>query len=209
AAAEREYMTAAELDPTWTAPFWNLVLLYDQQGRYRESDRCLDIILENDPENFNALYQSVKHLVGRSDYAMAERTARRLVSLHPREPASHEALGIVLWSRDELEEAEECFRRALELDERSAGAWLGMGHVRLRQEQFAEAERSYRKALDIQPGLADAAEGLKQAAGREQRYARRSGGGCKAIPSFACASPLGGLTYLLMIVPVLLFRQRL
>ena len=207
-AAEREYRAAASIRPKWAAPYWNLVLLYDAQGRYKESDKCLDVILEIDPDNFNALYQRVKHLVGRVDYSMAERTAAKLVKLYPHRAAAHEVMGIVHWSRENWEAAEGSFRRALAIDPNSAGAHMGMGHVRLWQKRFDEAEENYRRALAIEPDLLDAKRGL-EAAIENKRIGRRVGGGCSLAPDFASASPLGMLQYLAVILPAVLLRKRL
>ncbi|NQT20674.1 MAG: tetratricopeptide repeat protein [Planctomycetes bacterium] len=207
-AAEREYLAAAAIRPEWTAPYWNLVLLYDAQGKYRTSDTYLDLILELDPGNFDALYQRTRHLVGAVDYAMAQRFANKLVKLYPSRAAAHEALGIVQWSRENLPAAEASFRRALAIDAGYAGGYLGLGHVRLRQKRYDEAKENYRRALAIDSELLDAQRGL-QMAGNKSQHEKRVGGGCIMAPSFACASPLGMLNYLLVIVPALLLRRRL
>lgn len=207
-AAEREYMAAAAARPEWIAPYWNLVLLYDRQGRYRASDKCLDIILDIAPTNFDALYQRTRHLVGAVDYAMALRYARKLVKLYPGRAASHEALGIVQWSREELAAAEASFRRALAIDPEYAGGYLGLGHVRLRQKRYDDAKENYRRALVIDNSLSDAHRGLEMAESNQQ-YEKKVGGGCAMAPSFASVSPLGMLHYLAVIFPALLLRRRL
>ncbi|HUS58976.1 MAG TPA: tetratricopeptide repeat protein [Planctomycetota bacterium] len=205
-AAEREYRAAAVLKPGWIAPHWNLVLLYDSQGQYRESDRCLDAILRIDPAHFGALYQRVQHLVGRRDYGMAESYARKLVSLHAGSAESHEALGMVLWSREKMEAAEESFRRAMKADPNYAGGCLGMGHVRYHQRRFGEAEEFYRRAIELDPALDDPKLGYESA--RRAREREKTGGGCSAAPAFAQASPLGLLPYLAVILTALFVRRR-
>jgi len=207
-AAEQEYRAATAIRPDWVAPYWNLVLLYDAQGRYRESGECLDAIMQIDPDNFDALYQRVKHLVGATDYSMAERTARKLVRLYPRRAGAHEALGMAQWSRRELRSAEASFARALALKTDSAGAHLGMGHVRLWQKRYDEAEKNYRKALEIDPGLADAQHALEALAQKHQQETR-VGGGCSMAPGFARTSPLALLQYLAVVLPALMLRNRL
>ena len=206
-AAEAEYRAAAAIRPDWIAPQWNLAILCDQQGRYRESDRALARVLEIDPEHFDALYKRVQHLVGALEYGMAEKFARRLVAAHPDKAASHEALGMVLWSRKDLVEAEGCFNDAIGLDEKSAGAWLGLGHVRLAQRRYAEAERNYRKAVELAPDALDAKRGVEMASQQQQR-GELGGGGCASAPKFAKTSPLSMLQYAAVLLPPLLFRRR-
>ena len=206
-AAEREYRAALALRPAWTAPAWNLALLYDAQGRYRDSDDYVGRVLKADPKNFEARYLRVQHLVGSLDYAAAEREARRLMAMYPNRGEAHEALGMVLWSREDMDGAEACFRKAMELDPKSAGPYLGLGHVRMQQKRYEEAENLYQQAMGMDPTVGDSRRGY-ELAGR-QREREKLGGGCSAAPNFADASPAGLLQYFAVIVPVLLLRRRL
>ena len=205
-AAEAEYRAAIRLRPGWAGPVWNLVLLLDAQGEYRESDKYLDRLLELNPDHLDALYVRVQHLVGGRDYSSAEREARNMVARFPDRAEAHEALGMALWSREDMEGAEAAFRKALELDPKSAGAYLGLGHVRMQQKRYGEAEEHYKRALAIDPGIMESRKGYEQA--KRAREHERIGGGCSAAPSFATVTPLGPLQCLCVIIPVVLRRRR-
>ena len=52
--AEQAYLAAAKADPSWSAPLYNLGLLYKYQGRWNDSLRCNQRAVELSPDDRDA-----------------------------------------------------------------------------------------------------------------------------------------------------------
>jgi tetratricopeptide (TPR) repeat protein len=73
AEAEQAYRAATAADPTWSAPWYNLGLLYKNTGRWTDSARCNERAVELDPDDGDAWWNLGIAATATADWARARR----------------------------------------------------------------------------------------------------------------------------------------
>lgn len=81
----------------------------------------------------------------------AEKAARGVLKVVPREPNALYLLGVLAHQSGDLKTAAAYFEKSYKADPKNVGALAGFGIVRLEQKRGGEAEKLFRKALSQQP----------------------------------------------------------
>ena len=82
----------------------------------------------------------------------AELEFRIILELNPKDTATWNRLGIVLYKQDKVRDAAEAFSRVLDLKPADFDAHDGMGLVKIKEGRYREAVSWFRKAIAISPG---------------------------------------------------------
>ena len=131
------FRRAVDLDPSDAEAATYLADALQKEGRQGEAAAEWERAMQLHPE------------VAEQEARLA--SARQAVELHPEEAEAHNALGVALYDREDLDEAAAAFEAALRLDRCLASAWTNLGTVRRRRGEDLKAARCYRNALDIEP----------------------------------------------------------
>lgn len=124
---------------------------HHQAGRLDEAESLYRSIIENIPEQPDALHLlGVVHLQ-KGDNSTAEELIRKAINLTPSNTEYHNNLGNVLHSLGKPDEAEESFREALRLDPNSARAHNNLGNLMRERGRLDDAETCYRKTIALAP----------------------------------------------------------
>lgn len=81
--------------------------------------------------------------------AVAETEYRIILELNPKDLATRNKLGIVLYRKNKLKEAEKAFSETLKLAPGDFDAHDGMGLVRIKERKYDEAVSWFKKAIAI------------------------------------------------------------
>ena len=125
-------------------------------GRYDESVRCFDRMLEIDPRQANAWYNKGHSLGNLGRYDESVRYFDRALAIDPRHAGAWYSKGISLSRLSRHDEAVRCHDMALEIDPWDARAWNGKGASLYDLGRRDEALRCYDRALAIDSRLAHA-----------------------------------------------------
>jgi protein O-GlcNAc transferase len=126
-----------------------------QKGMLEEAEAIYRRILQDQPENSDAL-----HLLGviayqRKQYREAEVLIGRAIAFHKRTPEYRNSLGNLYLAQELLDKAEECFIKALKLNPRYADARNNLGNVHRARGKLQDAVNAYQQALRIDPTRAE------------------------------------------------------
>jgi tetratricopeptide (TPR) repeat protein len=127
-------------------------LEHHRGGRLAQAEACYRRVLEEQPENVDAL-----HLLGviayqRGEHQQAERLIARALSLNAANAPAHSNLGNVLREQGRDAEAVAAYRRALALAPDYLEAHLNLGAALVAQDRLEEAASCYRAVQSIAPG---------------------------------------------------------
>jgi tetratricopeptide (TPR) repeat protein len=130
-----------------------------KSGRLAEAERVYRRILENDPDNADALhYQGViAYNVGQNELAVA--LIGKAVRLAPT-ASSCSNLGLAFQALGELEAAAEQYRNAISQQPNHAVAHNNIGNALKDLGKFGEAITHYRQALALRPNFSEAHQNL-------------------------------------------------
>lgn len=120
-------------------------------GRREKAELAYRQVLDQRPDNPDALHLLGVLLFQRADYLNAEALLRASIAKLPQMIAAHSNLGILLSETGRLEEACASYQTALKLDPNFADAWYNLGNALAQLKKYNEAFTSYTKALDISP----------------------------------------------------------
>ncbi len=118
--------------------------------------RCLETILQRNPEHADALHWMgvAAHHLGDNDLAMT--LLAHALSLQPGNPQFHSNLGNMQYQAGQLGAAEHSFRQALALDPAYASVHNDLAMVLFETARQDEAIREYRETLRLRPNNPDA-----------------------------------------------------
>lgn len=145
-------------------------LAHQKAGRLEQAGRIYLQVLEQDPENLDALHLTGMLALQRGDLCRAEACIRQALKRAPRVAMFHTSLGTVLRAAGRIEQAAGCYRRALELDPGNAHAALNLGMALQALERYSEAVAAYRAALASKPRWAEAHALLASALAASGRF---------------------------------------
>jgi len=109
------------------------------------------------------LLKDVQAHLGQGDLERAESVARLVVSQFSHISESHNALGVVLRTKADLNGAMSCYRSALAIDPQNARAHNNLGEVLAQSDQLENATESFEAAIAAQPSMAQAYRNLSGA----------------------------------------------
>ena len=145
------------LNPHYLPALNTLAVNYNFAGKVDQAIETYKKILEFDPENIAVICN-----LG-SAYAQSNQTKnlaidmyRKALSIQPEYAPAHNAIGLVHFSRKDIDAAIESFKRAAEIDKKSFEAHNNLGAAYFSKNMWKESARHSRKALRINPNSADA-----------------------------------------------------
>ena len=127
-----------------------------RQGKQREAQALCRQILKDLPDHFDAL-----HLLGVSEldcrqFAEAERTLARAVSLEPRSAEARSNLGSALFSLKRYDDARKCQEKAVALKPNFPMALTNLGNTLTRLGFVEQAIKAHERAIQLKPDYGDA-----------------------------------------------------
>jgi predicted O-linked N-acetylglucosamine transferase (SPINDLY family) len=132
-------------------------LEHHRRGQLAQAQACYRRVLEEQPENVDALHFLGVIAYQRGEHEEAEQLIGRALSLNAANAPAQNNLGNVLRERGRAPEAIDAYRRALALAPDYVDAHLNLAATLVREHRLEEAEAAYRQLLAVKP---DAVEGL-------------------------------------------------
>jgi len=135
---------------------FHIAIQHHQDGRLAQAEAVYRKILQDNPENPDAL-----HLLGTLNYQLgnnilAAEFITRAIHIVPDYAIFHDSLGTVYLALNKFEEAATCYRMALALDLNFSGAHFNLGNALQKQGQSDEAIASLQQALSLRPDYVEA-----------------------------------------------------
>jgi len=152
--------TTISRNPDGPMAYYNLGLVYFQQGRLDEAILQYQKVLQFVPDETDAFNNLGSAFLqqGRLDEAVAY--YQKALTIKPDSAATHYNLGNALFQQGRTDEAMAHYQRALAIDPGSPEAHYNLGNAFLQQGQMEAAAVQYRKALAIKPDYAEAHNNL-------------------------------------------------
>lgn len=91
------------------------------------------------PQSITAWNNLANELNQTGQYAQAEKTARKAITLDTNHASSWAVLGTALTGLGRYDEAEESFRKSIEIFYENEDVWVALANLKTRQERFSEA----------------------------------------------------------------------
>ncbi|MBD3344380.1 MAG: tetratricopeptide repeat protein [Chitinivibrionales bacterium] len=131
-------------------------LSYHQQGNFDKAEAAYRCILNEQPDNADAL-----HLLGLIEYQRGNDNSAigliaRAVFFSPERPVYHFNLANIYAAGNKASEALSHYRTVVELDPRNADAFFRMGNMYRKKGLFSNALSCYRSAVAIRPDFIEA-----------------------------------------------------
>jgi tetratricopeptide (TPR) repeat protein len=149
-----EYREVHRLDPTdQEATLW-LARLYRLHNEQEKSEQVLRALLNEDPDNDQAL-EELTHLL--LDENKASEATSLLESMNARSPSGtlYDLLGDAYTQTHDFAKAEGAYRKAADLEPSEAGHLRGLGNALLAEEKYTDALVVFQKLSDLMPDDSD------------------------------------------------------
>ncbi|TDJ31720.1 MAG: tetratricopeptide repeat protein [Gammaproteobacteria bacterium] len=122
-----------------------------QQGNLREAANICRQVLEQEPDNVNAM-----HLLGIMEQENGQSQAAidlftRALEKNPEDPILYNNLAATFMSLGELEQAEKQLQKALDIDGTQAESYSNLGRLQYRLGKLDDAEKNLQLALRVRP----------------------------------------------------------
>ena len=184
-AADREYQTAVELDPTSNDALSGLVDVYVTQKKYSGVKAILSKLLASDPQNGAARMQLARVLTAEGKNDEAAQQLQAGLEANPNDPHAALELGTLYVNAGKDAEAEQQFRVAVQKLPQDPEVHFALGSLLLHEKKFSEAQQELLIAVRLKPDLA---EGVQQPGGggivEQELHAGSTGfGHASEIPS--------------------------
>ncbi len=153
-AAERAKAAAARalaLDPGLPEAQVTTARLSLATGRPAEALPIVRKVLEKSPGDVEALAVLAAALQGVGDFAGAETTWTRIVTMRPTSWSAYKDLAGFFFFRNRYDEAARAYQKAMDLNPDAYGLPYSLGAVRIRQGRFDEAIGALRRSIEIKP----------------------------------------------------------
>jgi predicted O-linked N-acetylglucosamine transferase (SPINDLY family) len=125
-------------------------------NRFLEAYSLCRRVLENLPDNFNAMHLAGMCELDTGNLANAEATLKKALELEPRSAEVLSNLGVTLFQMRRFEEARKSYSRAIALRPNYPMALSNLGNTLTRLRLIEEAIEQYDRAIDLKPDYADA-----------------------------------------------------
>lgn len=145
------------------ADLLNIALEHHRIGQFAEAERRYQAVLEQQPNQLNALYLLglLAHQIGNLPVAIAY--YQSALEAHPDYADAHNNLGAALQQQGKLEAAIGHYQAALRLQPNNASALVNLGATLQQQGNLQAAIGRLQKALQVNPNLPEAHTNLGHA----------------------------------------------
>src|SRR5437899_10943351 len=140
---------ASELDPKNVQNRIRLARCYLAMGRHEDAKNESLKVLEQVPENGDAIIALAEAARSKDDIDAAEEQIQRFPNKN--DVSFQLALANLFLHKGNLAAAGDAVRQALTIDPKSAGAHIAMGDIYLYQKDLKQASEEYKKAADLAP----------------------------------------------------------
>jgi protein O-GlcNAc transferase len=133
-----------------------LAMQHLQQGRLAQAKALYDQVLQNQPQQAEALQWLgvICHHQGNNTQAIA--LIEQAIALQPKQAFFRSTLGNVLQAAGQLDKAVACYQQALDINPSLPEAHNNMGNAWLAMGKLADARQCYQKAMALAPNYAEA-----------------------------------------------------
>lgn len=131
-------------------------LKHHQAGEAEQAEKLYRQLLEQEPNNTDALHLLGILLAQRGKFLEAQKYIEKAIKLEPNSPSFYNSLGNVYKHLGNLNKAVSCYRKALKIDPDYAVAHNSLANVFFKQGKLDKASEHYNKALKLQPKYTDA-----------------------------------------------------
>jgi tetratricopeptide (TPR) repeat protein len=152
------YQEAVKRDPKRTDALVRLAILYDQQGKFRESAEWYRKALQSAPGNPDIFCNMGYSLYLQRRWAEAEMNLQQALTLKPDHVRARNNLGLVMAHTDRLDQALAQFRQT----GNECEARLNLALALTMDRRWEEARGQYEAALAAHPSSEAAQNGLRQ-----------------------------------------------
>ena len=132
-----------------------LANLYVKKGMSDEAISLYDSVIAKDPQNVEALNQSVELLLREERTGIACDRMKQMLSVSPNDLAVRMKLANCLYDRKEYAEASEHYGKILALKGEDPVALQGLGHIEFYRNHVDSALGYYERAVAVNPALAE------------------------------------------------------
>jgi tetratricopeptide (TPR) repeat protein len=130
------------------------------EGKFEEAERKYRAVLNEEPNNVNALRMLAMIAAAAQHIEDAERLLRKVTKLAPDYFTAQVDLGRIYKEQDRYEDAMACFRKAIELEPNNPKPWFLLAGTLAPAALTHDAVEAYQKCLSIRPDHAGALLGL-------------------------------------------------
>jgi tetratricopeptide (TPR) repeat protein/glycosyltransferase involved in cell wall biosynthesis len=135
-------------------------MLHHQAGRAGQAERLYQEILQQQPEDINALNMLGALLYQENRYEEALSQFQQVLKLQPDSPDAYNSLGVVLKAQGKAEAAADYYRKALERRSDHPEVLNNLGNALKEMGDLQGAIATYEKSLAIKPNYAEAHNNL-------------------------------------------------
>lgn len=154
---------------------YDLGVLEDQMGLFRDADEALGKAAALDGANPNVLYAVARVKMDLGQLAAAESSMQAYLKLKPDDASAHFGLGRIYQIGLQLDKAKEEFARSIQLQPVQTEAYYELGDIALKQADAAGALAQFEKTLARDPRHGGALEGAGEANFKLKRYEEARG----------------------------------
>lgn len=141
----------------------NLAMMYEEEGRYADSEAAARGALALDPKNGSALHCLANALRATDRYREAADAYDAAAQAIPDDPLLWSNYGVTLRTLGRLEDAIAALRRALALSPAQGELHSNLGNALLAAGHFDQAVAAFRDAIRVDPGFSPAYTNLANA----------------------------------------------
>ena len=154
--AEKGFLKAVELNPTFVDAYYNLGLVLQEQGKLDEAIAAYQRALEIEPAYAEAHYNMGNALTEQGKLDEAIVAYRRTLKTKPAHAEASNNMGNALKEQGKPDEAMAAYRNALKIKPAYADAYFNMGVTLQSRGKLNDAIAAYQCALEINPTYAEA-----------------------------------------------------
>lgn len=149
--ARDKFQRAADEDPRYDLPLYNLSLVYSRQNDWTNAIEALNRAIARNPRNAEYQFQLGNAQFELEHWEQARTAFRQAVQLSPNMYMAHYRLGQVADSLDEPQEALQSYTNALQKAPRLYRAYVRLGRTYYRAHDFDRAIQTLREGLRVAP----------------------------------------------------------
>jgi tetratricopeptide (TPR) repeat protein len=154
-AARKAYERALQIAPAHTGALWNLSHLYEKLGYTEDAEKCMEKVVENEPEREDAWFRLGYFRLLRADYAASIEPFRNCVSQRSDWLEALVNLGHAQWRSGDLDAAKASLAQAVATHPKSTDALRALAALSV-------AQGDYILAMDCESKLQQLGEPLAE-----------------------------------------------